>query len=324
MVIVGILALLAPIIQGIVVLVAVVAVCYTFYLLYKFVRTKIEKMLDNKLKAKKEKVMAELSEEIASRQEKFAEIESFFSQRKEVIVFLKLITDCSGTTSVLECYEDLENDAFNKLRDLVVDKHTKKKDVDFPISISDIGSFVSSKNKEIEQYKNALSAVAGADSTELEEIILTHCKKLKKENMRKKAKKIMLLVSIVLAILTLIIVLSNGFALVMAENYHKSVINEVLNEQGYKYLIVDDIEYEEKESYYDTELHYEISVIKLLSTVSNPAEFTNDFYFEEYELSNAMAYDIYYNWAGKKLEFENKEDVIIVITDIDGEEISID
>lgn len=209
MVIVAILALLFECLKYVVGLLIIIGAGYGVYALFMLVAAKIKRISDSGIECKKEKIVAELSDEIKYRKDTFIEIEKFFSERKQNIMFLKLITTCSGTTSLLECYEELENNAFSKLKNSVADKYQKEKNIGFPTSVSDIDLFVASKSKEIEEYKEALNSVASADSAELDRIMLTYCKKLKKEKVRKKRKRIAILASSTLAVVTLILVLSN-------------------------------------------------------------------------------------------------------------------
>ena len=325
-VIVVIIGLALILLKYVGILVLIILVIAGIYALFKFTKTKITESNNNKKKTKKERIVAELSEEIKWREDVFKEIESFFSIRKKNIMFLKLITTCAGTTAALERYEELESEAFNELKNTVLSKEKKRNSYAFPEKIADISGFVDSRKKEIEKYKNVLNSVASADTAKLDEIIESHCPKISKENSAKRRKRIALFLLIIIISLVLIIVPSTGFAQIIAENYHKSVLNENIIELGYKNLVVNDVEYEKHTSYYDddNERNYYTTIIKLSCSTSLDECLGKDFNYSTNRLYNKMKTTITYNWAGKKLTFENDSDFIVIVVDSLGKEMTIE
>lgn len=324
-VIVVIIGLALMLLKYIGILVLIILVIAGIYALFKFTKTKITESNDNRLKTKKEKIIAELSEEIKWRKEVFEEIDGFFSKRKKSILFLQLITDCSGTTSVLERYEEIENESFVALRNSVLSKQNKHRHYDFPENISEIGKFVNARKQEIKEFKKALSSVASADSDKLNEIAESFCKEITQAQTKKRKKITTIILTTIILFVTLIVVLSNSFAVMMAENYHKSVLNENLKNLGYEHLIIKDIEYKKHTSYYDDDNEFNFYTTKVLINCDVPYKdcFVKDMQNETNKIYNKMDVDITYTWAGQYLSFNNDDNYEVVVIDASGKEINI-
>ena len=296
---------------------------------FKVTKDACDDIKEKKNSEKKEAIVKEINNKLSHKNEIIQTFNKYFAKTDRQFALVSLITSCTSNNHELKkTFINSKENSFVSMKKEIFGILSKSEKKSFPKSVDEIINYKRLLENEITELRRTLTSIGTSDNETLSKIEQRHCPEMYKSIRRKKRNLITAIVVPAIIIIVSSILLSSGFALNLAKNYHQSVLKAKLITNNISSYSINAIEYEKQFKFSfeeDNDTTYYIKDI----TLSYENDFSNH---SEDELEKTLRQlyrnlnvNITYRWAQHNLSFEtDKYDYNIILIDKDGDRCSYD